>query len=185
MTTPSQPMLPRLVDLESPYDSEVTRPYRAGELVRFALGVSDYWADLALAWLEQGLSTRGLERDLAALTEDRARAQAVRHRAARMARTLTDADLQAIEAGAEAALPGPWESFVEDRDHTAGSDFIRTGGLDDSAPDLYLTRSSADWTGAATVDPPTLDFVAASRQDVPRLVAEVRRLRRAPRERDA
>jgi hypothetical protein len=102
-----------------------------------------------------------------------------------MARTLTDADLQAIEAGAEAALPGPWESFVEDRDHTAGSDFIRTGGLDDSAPDLYLTRSSADWTGAATVDPPTLDFVAASRQDVPRLVAEVRRLRRAPRERDA
>ena len=83
-----------------------------------------------------------------------------------MARMLTDADLEAIEAGAEAALPGPWESFVEDRDHIAGSDFIRTGGLDDSAPDLYLTRSSADWTGVAPVDAPTLDFVPASRKDV-------------------
>jgi hypothetical protein len=184
VTTPSHPMVARLVDLESPYDSQARRPYRPGELVRFALGASGYWADLALAWLEQGLSTRGLEHDLAALAADRGRAQGLRHRAARMARTLTDADLEAIDAGAEAALPGPWESLVEGRDHVAGSDFIRTGGLDDSAPDLYVTRSSADWSGEAAVDTPTLDFVAASRQDVPRLVAEVRRLRRAVGERD-
>jgi hypothetical protein len=83
---------------------------------------------------------------------------------------LSNEDLQVIEERAAAATPGPWESYVEGRDHLAGDNFIRTGGLDDSCPDLYVQHGSAP----ATVE--DQDFVAHARQDVPRLVAEVRRL---------
>jgi hypothetical protein len=83
-----------------------------------------------------------------------------------------------MEARATAATPGPWESSVEGRDHWGGDDFIRTGGFDDRQPDLYVSYSYADERGGpipATAQ--DLDFIAAARQDVPRLVAEVRRLR--------
>ena len=52
---------------------------------------------------------------------------------------LTDEELDIIEARAAAATPGPWESFIEGRDHLAGDNFIRTGGLNDDAPDMYVT----------------------------------------------
>jgi hypothetical protein len=64
-----------------------------------------------------------------------------------------------------AATIGPWTSFIEGRDHTSGSDFIRTG--DSEGPDLELS-------GATKADQ---DFIAHARQDVPRLLAEVERLR--------
>lgn len=76
--------------------------------------------------------------------------------------------LRTIIQRCEAATPGPWESFVEGRDHMSGDSFIRRGGLDDSVADLYLTP----WTAE------DMDFIAAARQDVPLLVAEVLRLRR-------
>jgi hypothetical protein len=60
---------------------------------------------------------------------------------------------------------------VEGRDHWSGDNFIRIGGLDDNEPDMYVMR---DTTPATTTD---LDFIAHARQDVPRLLAEVRRLR--------
>lgn len=75
---------------------------------------------------------------------------------------LTEADLAEMEARASAATPGPWKSFVEGRDHTSGSSFIQTDGEDIDLP------------GASVADQ---DFIAHARQDVPRLVAEVRRLR--------
>jgi hypothetical protein len=81
---------------------------------------------------------------------------------------LSDEELTIIEARAAAATPGPWESFVEGRDHHGGDNFVRTGGLDDTCPDLYLSPASVE----------DQDFIAHARQDVPRLVAEVRRLRR-------
>lgn len=84
-----------------------------------------------------------------------------------MANDLTEDKLGDIEARCSAATPGPWQSFVEGRDHFGGSDFIRTGGLDDSCPDIELT-------GATVADQ---DFIAGARQDVPRLIEEVRRLR--------
>jgi len=90
---------------------------------------------------------------------------------------LTDEDLGEMEARAEASLPGPWESFIAERDHTGGDDFIRTGGLDDAAPDMYVTLSYWDSEPAKSAGPAVLDFIAAARQDVPHLVAEVRRLR--------
>ncbi len=79
---------------------------------------------------------------------------------------LTDDALALMEGRAARATPGPWKAFIEGRDHTSGADFVRTGG-----PDLYLFHENA----VAPVE--DHDFVAHARQDVPRLVAEVRRLR--------
>jgi hypothetical protein len=82
---------------------------------------------------------------------------------------LMDSDLELIERRCNAATKEPWESFVEGRDHLGGSNFIRTGGLDDDSPDIELI--------GATVD--DQDFIAHARQDVPRLLEEVRRLKRS------
>jgi hypothetical protein len=90
---------------------------------------------------------------------------------------LTDDELTIIEGRAASATPGPWKAFIEGRDHTSGADFVRTGGLDDACPDLYLTHDSPERAGVVVAPPEDHDFVAHSRQDVPRLVAEVRRLR--------
>ena len=85
--------------------------------------------------------------------------------------SLSTDELREIRARVDAATPGPWESFVEGRDHTSGADFIRTGGLRDDCPDLYVQHESRP---APTHD---LDFIAHARQDIPRLIAEVERLR--------
>jgi hypothetical protein len=61
-----------------------------------------------------------------------------------------------------AATPGPWKSYIEGRDHTSGSSFIMTDGTD------------IELTGATEAD---YDFIAHTRQDLPRLLAEVHRLR--------
>ncbi len=74
----------------------------------------------------------------------------------------SDAELDAMQARADAATQGPWRSWVEGRDHTSGDSFIQTAG-----EDIYLT-------GATDADQ---DFIAAARQDIPRLLAEIRALR--------
>lgn len=61
--------------------------------------------------------------------------------------------------------------LVEGRHHTSGDNFIRVGGLDDAEPDMYVLRDSVP---ASVADQ---DFIAHARQDIPRLLAEVRRLR--------
>lgn len=48
-------MLPHLVDLESWFESDAPRDYEPDQLVEYALAGSDYWADLALGWVEQGV----------------------------------------------------------------------------------------------------------------------------------
>jgi hypothetical protein len=78
--------------------------------------------------------------------------------------TLSAEGLATIEQRCAASTPGPWTSFVEGRDHLSGSDFIRT-----ASEDIYLT-------GATVADQ---DFIACAKQDVPRLIAEVRALRTA------
>jgi hypothetical protein len=87
---------------------------------------------------------------------------------------IPDEDLGEIEQRAHAASPAPWEAFIEARDHTAGDDFIRIGGFDDAQPDMYIQY----YLGATSVRVPAadLDFIAHARQDIPRLVAEIRRL---------
>lgn len=59
MPSPEHPLLPHLVDLESRFDVNAFRPYDPVELVRYALGATDYWADLALRWLEDTAFRRG------------------------------------------------------------------------------------------------------------------------------
>jgi hypothetical protein len=78
-----------------------------------------------------------------------------------MTQVLADAVLAEIEDRCRRTTPGPWKSFVEARDQIGGSDFIQTGGND-----IYLTGASAD----------DQDFMACARQDIPLLIAEIRRL---------
>jgi hypothetical protein len=80
--------------------------------------------------------------------------------------SMTKVELEEIRRRCDAATPGPWISFVEGRDHTSGSNFIKRGNGEARADDLELT-------GATVADQ---DFVAAARQDVPRLLDEVDRL---------
>jgi hypothetical protein len=70
--------------------------------------------------------------------------------------------IEAIDIRVNAATPGPWHSSVEGRDHESGSSFIRTAGDD------------IELCGGTVADQ---DFIAHARQDVPRLIAEIRRLR--------
>lgn len=77
---------------------------------------------------------------------------------------LAESELSRIERLCDAATPGPWTAWIEGRDHLAGSSFIRTAG-----EDLELD-------GATTAD---YDFISSARQDVPRLLEEVRALRAA------
>jgi len=76
---------------------------------------------------------------------------------------LGDDEIAEIKERCLQTTPGPWKSCVEGRDHMSGSDFIRTEG-----EDIYLT-------GASVADQ---DFIAHARQDVPKLVEEVERLRK-------
>ncbi len=83
--------------------------------------------------------------------------------------TLSNQDLQEIERRCAAARPGPWRSYIEGRDHFGGSNVIVVGDGASLSVDI-------EPIGATTEDQ---DFMAAARQDVPRLLAEVRRLRSA------
>lgn len=77
--------------------------------------------------------------------------------------TMDEATLSEIEARAKAATPGPWVSFDVDRDGTT---------VETSAGEILMgSLGSPDATSADT------EFVAHAREDVPALVAEVRRLR--------
>jgi hypothetical protein len=79
---------------------------------------------------------------------------------------MTEAEFEAIKQRCEQATAGPWKSFIEKRDKFSGSDFVQTGG-----EDIYLT-------GATEADQ---DFIAHARQDIPRLIAEIERLRASGR----
>ena len=80
---------------------------------------------------------------------------------------LTTSEIVEIQNRCAGASPGPWRSMVEGRDHTSGSSFIMTGPERQRGSDIELS-------GATIEDQ---DFIAASRQDVPRLVEEILRLR--------
>ena len=76
---------------------------------------------------------------------------------------LGDTEIAAMRRRCEGATAEPWKSFVEGRDHSSGSNFIMT-------PD-----SDIELVGATIADQ---DFVAHARQDIPRLLDEIQRLRR-------
>jgi hypothetical protein len=76
---------------------------------------------------------------------------------------LSDTEIEEIKMRCKRATLGPWISFVESRDKFSGSDFIRT-----ASEDIYLT-------GATVADQ---DFIAHARQDIPRLIKELTRLKK-------
>lgn len=78
----------------------------------------------------------------------------------------------AIEVRAAAATPGPWWSWVEGRDGHSGGTFIGRGDNRQRSTDLYLSSGESN-----AVTDEDHDFIAHARPDVPRLLAEVRRLR--------
>lgn len=84
---------------------------------------------------------------------------------------LSELEIAEIDSRCSKATPGPWAPFIEGRDHTSGSSFIMTGPKEAPGEDIELTGATPD----------DLDFIANARQDVPRLIAEVRRLRAASR----
>jgi hypothetical protein len=91
---------------------------------------------------------------------------------------ISDAELDEIERRCSAASKAPWQSFIEGRDHWSGDDFICVGGLDDNEPDMYISRATSEGLNPAADE--DLDFIAHARQDIPRLVAEIKRLRAGP-----
>jgi hypothetical protein len=83
---------------------------------------------------------------------------------------LSDEELAKLEALTEAATPAPWESYVEEREPIGGSSSIQLG-VDGTR---HPTCTYHDDKIAPDAD---LDFIAAARHYMPRLLAEVRRLR--------
>jgi len=81
---------------------------------------------------------------------------------------ISDDELSRMEMLAHAARPGTWVSYIEGRDHSSGSDFIMVAAEDEKQFD------DIEFTGVTHADQ---DFIASARQDVPALIAEVRRLR--------
>jgi len=75
---------------------------------------------------------------------------------------LSDEEMAKIRSRSDAATPGPWREYIEDRDSFSGSDFIMTEGNDLN----IIGASSADY-----------EFIAHARQDIPKLLAEIERLR--------
>lgn len=81
---------------------------------------------------------------------------------------ITDKELQEIENRCQATQRGPWTSCIENRDHVSGNSFIMTGKDDNRGNDIELL-------GATDADQ---DFIAAARQDIPKLIEEIRELKR-------
>lgn len=83
-------MVRHLTDLEEPFDAGRSRAYDVTEMMRFALQLSDYWAALAVGWMEQGAPAADLLDALEALERNRAFAQSTRHRARQVRRAHAD-----------------------------------------------------------------------------------------------
>lgn len=76
---------------------------------------------------------------------------------------LSDRDLELMHRRTEAASRGPWISYVVGRDMEAGLNCIEVGYYD-----------VMEVLGATVADQ---DFIANAREDMPRLIREVRQLR--------
>ena len=82
---------------------------------------------------------------------------------------LSEAELDELEALAKAASPARW--IAETGAGIGGPDFIMITDYDDSQPDMYVQHDDKPAPAAE------LEFIAAARNAIPRLVAEVRRHR--------
>jgi hypothetical protein len=67
------------------------------------------------------------------------------------------------------ASPAPWHAFYGNA--IGGPDFIRLGDDDSRQPDMYVAHDDKP------APPEELRFIAAARNQLPRLLAEIRRYR--------
>ncbi|MDN3584177.1 hypothetical protein [Mucilaginibacter flavus] len=81
---------------------------------------------------------------------------------------ISDIELREIEIRWHTTQPGPWKAFIEGRDHEAGSDFIMTGNDINRGNDIEMN-------GATIED---YDFIANAKQDIPKLLNEIKELRK-------
>lgn len=89
---------------------------------------------------------------------------------------MTDEELQAIEARANAATLGPWAAS-EFIGHTGGCVLAR---IDDEGDTARIAETRWRWSALGMWQhKANLEFIASARQDIPALVAEVRQLRAA------
>jgi hypothetical protein len=90
-----------------------------------------------------------------------------------LAIVMDDADLKAIEAGAK--MLRPVLGRLSSRAVTTGAATTSGSVMDNAEPDMYVYRATSEslWPAASN----DLDFIAAARQDVPRLLSEIQRLR--------
>lgn len=77
---------------------------------------------------------------------------------------MTEQELKEIEDRCNKATKGPWKSMIEGRDHTSGDSFIMTSG-----EDIYISNPLFD---------NNQDFIASAKQDIPKLIAEIRKLKK-------
>ncbi|WP_421913554.1 hypothetical protein [Mesorhizobium sp.] len=83
---------------------------------------------------------------------------------------MSDLELEEMEARAAAAQPGPCKSQIKGGDFLGGSNFIQTDEGSERGEDIEMS-------GATAADQ---DFTAAAHRNIPRLIAEVRRLAHFP-----
>lgn len=86
---------------------------------------------------------------------------------------MTNKELEEIKNRCLAATAAPWVSYVEGRDHTSGSNFIKNG-------DEKYRRDDIELYGATVADQ---DFIAHARQDIPNLLNEIVKLKAMPKNR--
>jgi hypothetical protein len=88
--------------------------------------------------------------------------------------TEIDAAIAQIKQRMTDATGGNWYSIIEGRDQTGGSSFIMTNV--ENANDTHNPKRGEDiyLIGATAAD---MDFIAHARQDIPRLLAEIQRLK--------
>ena len=77
-------------------------------------------------------------------------------------------ELREIELRCEKAQNGPWKAYIEGRDHESGPDFIMTGTGNNRQKDIEMV-------GATVAD---YDFIANAKQDIPKLINEIRELKK-------
>jgi hypothetical protein len=82
---------------------------------------------------------------------------------------LSDAELDRLEALTKAASPAPW--IAETGPALGGPDFIMITDYDSTQPDMYVQH---DGRPAPVAD---LEFIAAARNSILRLIAEVKQQR--------
>jgi len=82
---------------------------------------------------------------------------------------LSETELDRIERRIDAAAPGPWISRIMGRDAYTESNCIEFGACNELGSFV-----SVELVGGSVADQ---DFIASARQDVPRLLLEVRTMR--------